>query len=210
LHDRRPHGRLAGVRHAVAIGITAVALSLPAAAAQAGSSSYFSPQNRVISRASLAGVTPRSSWPTIRRAWGGDPSSGSAANPGWGRTIAVWGTPGIFSPTVAWAAWAGSVGARPIRFAVDLEVAEGLGYPLRTRYGDRAGTPARTFRRHWPRAERMPSDPDWTFYLVDSSYQGWRLVFLFRGGRLKHVELARNDFINACLRKTCTRGFPPR
>jgi hypothetical protein len=200
------------VRGAVSAVLAAVAVAVAALAgpAQAGRSSYFSPQNRIITPASLAGVTPRSSWAAVKKAWGGEARGNPAPQGAWGKTTAIWNTPGLFSQFVAWAGWAGGVGQRPIRYAVDLEVAEGLGYPLRTRYGDRVGTPVRLFRRHWPRAERVPSGPGWTFYFVNSSARGWKLVFLFRDGRLKHVELARNDFVNACLRRTCARGFPPR
>jgi hypothetical protein len=203
-------GILARMRRAGPPVAAALALAALAGSAAAGRSSYFSPKNRLITPAALAGVTPRSSWAAVQRAWGGRASSGPGQSASWGRSVAVWGSPGIFSQTVAWAGWGGGVGQRPIRFAVDLEAAEGLGYALRTRRGDRVGTTARIFRRHWPGAERMPSDPEWTYYFVPSTHRGWKLVFLFRAGRLKHVELARNDFVNACLRKTCPRGFPPR
>lgn len=198
------------MRRVLGVGVMAVALGSLAAAAHAGRSEYFSPENRVISRASLAGVTPRSSWTAIRRAWGGEPTAGTAPEAAWGRSVATWRSPGLFSPLAARVAWAGPVGSRPIRFAIDLEMAAGLGFALRTPAGDRLGTPVRTFLRRWPRAERLRSGAEHTFYFVDSSYRGWRLAFLFRSGRLKEAQLVRNDFVNACYVRNCPRGFPPR
>ena len=197
------------MRRALLLATLLLTLAAGAPAAAPGGNAYFAPKNRTIRRASLAGVTPRSSWAAVQRAWSGDPASGPGQSASWGKSVAVWGSPGIFSGFVAWAGWAGGVGERPIRYAVDLGVAEGLGIVLRTRFGDRVGTKVRTFRRHWPAARVVRREPDASSWSVPSSYRGWRLVFVFRGGVLKHVELARGDFVEACLRRSCPRGFPP-
>jgi len=196
------------VRRAVLLA-TVVVLAVGAPASAPAGNSYFAPKNRTISRTSLAGVTPRSSWAAVQRAWGGDPATGPGQSSSWGKSVAVWGTPGIFSGFVAWTGWAGRVGERPIRYAVDLSVAEGLGIVLRTKFGDRVGTRVKTFRRHWPAAKLVRREPDASTWSVPTAYSGWRLVFIFRGGELKHVELARGDFVEACLRRSCPRGFPP-
>ena len=186
------------------VALTIVALASPAGAGEPN----FAPKSLRISRATLAGVTPRSSFAEIKANWGSTPIAGPTTRSGWGRSVAIWRSSGLGVPSAATVNWARSVGVDPIRFSVNLAEAKRQGFALRTTSGDRAGTPVRTFRRHWPQTRRVPSGPGFTYYVAQSSYRGWLLAFLFRDGKLMYAELVEVNFFNACLAKACSRGYP--
>lgn len=193
-------------RPLVILVAAALVAALPAAAAPGD----FAPKTRVISRTTLAGVTPKLSYTQVKARWGREPLNSRYRN-AWGRHVARWGNYDAFSPTAAFAFYGGGrVGSQPFMYTVDLAFAARLGIELRTPYGDRAGTPARVFRRHWPGARRIPFDYQYTYYVVQSAYRGWRLAFLFDVGQLKEASFMRAEFVAACLLKECPNGYPPR
>jgi hypothetical protein len=191
-------------RSTLVAALAVAAVALPAAAG-AGS---FHPRSHVLSRTTLAGVTPKLSYAQVQTRWGADPLAARRTRPGWGRSFAQWGDSGVFNPIPAWAYFADGVGSQPIMYAVDVVYSTSIGIRFRTPAGDRAGTPIAAFRRHWPQARRLRADGSYRYFVAQSAYRGWRMTFLFDNGRLKEVGFARSDLVEACLVKRCPNGFP--
>jgi hypothetical protein len=194
--------------------VSAAVLIPPAATAGRGhapeGSGPFEPRSKIISRKSFAGITPKMSFDQVKTRWGREPSTHERDWRGVGRSEARWGQPFPYGPTAVFVYYASSrAGREPFRYLIDLAYARELGIELRTHFGDRAGTTLRQFRRHWPKAVRVPSGPDYSWYVAQPAFRGWRLAFLFSNGRLKEVELVTADYVSRCIVRRCS-VYPPR
>ena len=192
----------------VLAGLAAAAVFASAGEARGQSDTpHFKPKSLLISRKALAGVTPKMTFEQVKAAWGRSPNTGRGPRGGWGRAGASWGNYFFTSPTAAWVNYTGGLGAGPIMFTIDLAWSAQLGLRLRTPYGDRAGTSIRVFRRHWPNARRLKRS-GWTYFVAQTAYRKWRLVFVFDLGRLKEASFMHADFFDACIAKPCRNGYP--
>jgi hypothetical protein len=124
--------------------------------------------------------------------------------------MARWGNPFAYGPSAVFVYYAArKAGREPFRYHIDLAYARQLGIELRTQFGDRAGTTVKAFRRHWPHAPRVASEPGYVWYVGQPAFRGWRLLFLFSAGQLKDVELATADYVARCVVRRCT-VYPPQ
>lgn len=77
------------------------------------------------------------------------------------------------------------------------------GTGVRTQSGDRAGTSARAFLRHWPDTGRLRTASGRTFYYVRAQPQGYLLVFTFRRDRLERAALMSTTMFTGCNSGRC-------
>jgi hypothetical protein len=77
------------------------------------------------------------------------------------------------------------------------------GASARTPAGDRAGTSAKAFLRHWPDAGRVPSTSRTTYYYVRADAPGYFLVFTFVRDRLTRVALMTRSMFTGCNSAQC-------